>query len=157
MRNRRIGPGMIASVAGALLLGVSLVMVGGCTPVSPQPATADDWVVIHANRVGTSSTAGEPWDGYTVPPGGEIAWLPTCLTIKAGKRIGFANYYRDDEGGQPVTVELEPAYFGTDKIELAYGESKVVEVVETPAKTFAINIVLKNTPHGGPQMIPKEP
>jgi hypothetical protein len=174
MSIRGIRPASLVALAVVLVVGSSLLVMSGCNgsvdeqegitqgpPESPTPesqgsVSADEWVVIHANRVEDSSTPGGPVDLCTSPAGKEIAWLPACLKIKAGDTIGFANYYRDDEGGKPVTVELEPVYFGVAEIVLGYTESAVLEVIETPTQAFNINIVLGISGHGGPVMIPKE-
>lgn len=151
MRRRITHRGRWVVLAPAVVLGTLLLAMTAC-----DGEHADDWVVVHANMLEGSSTAGGPVDQCTLQPKTETASLPTCMLIENGKKIGFANYFNDGNGGQPVTLRFNSGAFGVPEITLQYEERKVLEVMQTPSMFFQITIVFGGG-HGGPVMIPKSP
>ena len=146
---RRVPPPVVVAI---VILGASLLTLVAC-----NGGEADDWVVIHANRVEDSSTGGGPLDECETTVGLEVAYLPNCMFIEQGDEVGFANYYNNNNGGQQVKVELDATVFGVSEVTLEYQETKVLEVVHTPAGFFELNIKIPTGDHGGPVMIPQPP
>jgi hypothetical protein len=107
---------------------------------------ADHWIIIHDKVEFTGGTDGQ--SDTCLPPetGDIIAYLPACLTVKQGDKIGFFNYSKNK-----ITVEHFNSLDAPSTFEVAPHESKVFKVI---VQGTLVQINFKTTiDHGGPNMI----
>jgi hypothetical protein len=114
-------------------------------------------MVIYENRESVSKP-GQMATDCTGVVGDIIGSSPTCMLIKKDDKIGFANYYSNENGGKSVVIELNSTIFGVSSITLDYQQTKVLTVKKTPGAPFTpvVRFDSSSPPHGGPVMIPKE-
>ncbi len=127
-------PTRLRLVASVVLLTIAMLGLTGCK--------ADHWIVIH-NKVayqGGSQTCEPPM------PGDTIAFLPSCISVAKGDKIGFANYTE-----KTVEIYHFKSLKAPDPIKLGPGQTGVFKV-DVQGQLVQFNI-RTTADHGGPDMI----
>lgn len=156
MRTPVIRRGRPTVLVALLMLGGSVAALSGCK-------TADEWVVIHANRmrqdVPATASAEEQANRCREPAGKEVASLPYCVIIDTGQKLGFVNYYRDGDGPHDVIVSIKGADISKSTFTVRYSKRKVVKVLTKPSTppVVTFEVVGLSGEHGGPIILPKLP
>ena len=137
-----------------LLCAACVVAFGGfgccscddCPDPEPGIGAADHWVVIHDFVKFTGGIAGAPNTCANPDTGETVAYLPKCLTVEKGQKIGFYNFTK-----KTITVEHFNSLSAPTTFDIAPGMKEVFTVV---VEGTVVQINFKTTlDHGGPEMI----
>ena len=124
----------------SLACAILIVAVVGLTSCDGE---ADHWLVIHDRA---DEAEGSPWTACAPPPVGEkVAFLPGCLDVEKGDKMGFVNYSETD---------VEIRHFGSldasnDPFQLPSGGEKIFKIT-VEGRRVQFQVLSTEGDHGGP-------
>ncbi|MCU0304048.1 MAG: hypothetical protein MUC56_08335 [Thermoanaerobaculales bacterium] len=127
---------VVKFTATVAIVAISTLVMTGCD------GEADHWIVIHDKAAydGASRVCKPPM------PSDDVAFLPTCLSVKNGETVGFYNFTEKD-----FTITHFGALNAPDPFTLKAGNEAVYKVI---ARDKLVQFDIKSTvDHGGPDMI----